>query len=50
VWFDSTVNGSVETGIAFFTFQDGRITSVTDFWPEPYDPPPGREHLTEAMD
>ena len=20
---------------------------VTDFWPEPYEPPPGREHLAE---
>jgi hypothetical protein len=34
-------------GIAFFTFVDGLITSVTDFWPEPYEPPPGREHLVE---
>jgi ketosteroid isomerase-like protein len=34
-------------GMAFFTFDDGRIMTVTDFWPEPYDPPPGREHLVE---
>jgi ketosteroid isomerase-like protein len=34
-------------GIAFFTFRDGLITSVTDFWPELYEPPPGREHLVE---
>jgi ketosteroid isomerase-like protein len=33
--------------IAFFELSDGRITKITDFWPEPYDPPPGREHLTE---
>ena len=33
--------------MAFFTFSDGLITSVTDFWPEPYDPPSGREHLVE---
>ena len=33
--------------MAFFTFADGVITSVTDFWPEPYEPPPGREHLVE---
>lgn len=26
---------------------DGRITRVTDYWPETYDPPPGREHLVE---
>ncbi len=22
--------------------EQGVITSITDFWPEPYDPPPGR--------
>ena len=26
---------------------DGLITRVTDFWPEPYEPPAGREHLVE---
>lgn len=25
----------------------GLISRVTDFWPEQYDPPPGREHLVE---
>jgi hypothetical protein len=34
-------------GMAFFTYADGLITSVTDFWPEPYEPPAGREHLVE---
>ncbi|CAN5803239.1 hypothetical protein BH20ACT4_BH20ACT4_07690 [soil metagenome] len=34
-------------GIAFFATDGERITSVTDFWPEAYEPPPGREHLTE---
>ncbi|HSK07798.1 MAG TPA: nuclear transport factor 2 family protein [Acidimicrobiia bacterium] len=33
--------------MAFFTFSDGLIVSVTDFWPEPYQPPTGREHLVE---
>ncbi|WP_442813395.1 nuclear transport factor 2 family protein [Streptomyces sp. NBC_01754] len=34
--------------VHFFTFDaEGRITSVTDFWPEPYEPPAGREHLVE---
>jgi hypothetical protein len=32
--------------MAFFEFADGVITRVTDFWPEPYEPP-GREHLAE---
>ena len=47
-WFGWEVDGS-ETGdgMAFFTFSDGRITSITDFWPEPYEPPPGRRHLVE---
>lgn len=34
--------------IHFFTFDDeGLITGVTDFWPESYEPPAGREHLVE---
>jgi len=33
--------------IAFFEFAGDRIVKIIDFWPEPYDPPPGREHLTE---
>ena len=33
--------------MVFFTFAEGVVTTVTDFWPEPYDPPPGREHLVE---
>jgi hypothetical protein len=33
--------------IAYFEVDDGLVTKVTDFWPEPYDPPPGREHLVE---
>ena len=36
------------TGIAFFTLDaDGRIERMEDWWPEPYDPPTGREHLVE---
>jgi ketosteroid isomerase-like protein len=33
--------------MVFFNFADNLITSVTDFWPEPYEPPRGREHLAE---
>lgn len=37
-----------QTGIAFFALDDeGRIARITDWWPEPYEPPPGREHLVE---
>jgi ketosteroid isomerase-like protein len=45
---DFTVGEEQMVGISFFSFdQDGQITRVEDIWPEPYDPPPGREHLTE---
>ncbi|WP_329119496.1 nuclear transport factor 2 family protein [Streptomyces sp. NBC_01465] len=44
----------VETGVeaahavSFFTGDaEGRIAAVTDFWPEPYEPPAGREQLVE---
>jgi ketosteroid isomerase-like protein len=33
--------------VAFLEVEAGRITKVTDFWPEPYEPPPGREHFVE---
>lgn len=34
--------------IHFFTFdEEGRISGITDFLPEPYEPPAGREHLVE---
>jgi hypothetical protein len=47
-WFIWEVDGSEPAdAVAFFTFSDGLITSVTDFWPEPYEPPSGREHLVE---
>ena len=47
-WFVWEVDGDDSAdAVAFFTFHSGLITSVTDFWPEPYDPPSGREHLVE---
>ena len=47
-WFAWELAGAEPAdGLAFFTFSDGLITSVTDFWPEPYEPPPGREYLVE---
>ncbi|MFI8003658.1 nuclear transport factor 2 family protein [Streptomyces sp. NPDC086010] len=43
-----TVAGGEIPAVHFFTFDAaGRITEVTDFWPEPYEPPTGREHLVE---
>lgn len=47
-WTSFAVDGETMTGLCFFTFDaEGRVHSVADFWPEPYDPPPGREHLVE---
>lgn len=47
--FRWTVDGTGEDAlaIAFFEVRAGHITKITDFWPEPYEPPPGREHLVE---
>lgn len=43
-----TVDGETVPGATFFDFAaDGRITGFSEFWPEPYAPPPGREHLVE---
>ncbi|MEP7021287.1 MAG: nuclear transport factor 2 family protein [Pseudonocardiales bacterium] len=47
VWFEWRLDGTVDDAMAFFEFSDGLITRITDFWPESYDPPTGREHLAE---
>jgi hypothetical protein len=47
VWFEWHLDGRSDDAMAFFEFDGGLITRVTDFWPEPYEPPPGREHLAE---
>ncbi len=44
-WFGWQVGDESADAVAFFVVRDGLVTEVTDFWPEPYDPPPGREHL-----
>jgi hypothetical protein len=50
-WFEWRLDDRPDEGgadaMAFFEFDGGLITRVTDFWPEPYEPPPGREHLVE---
>lgn len=48
VWFDWVVGDESADGVAFFELSGDRITKVVDFWPEPYEPPAGREHLTEC--
>ena len=39
--------GPIEEAFVFFGVRDGLLGTVTDYWPEAYDPPPGREHLVE---
>ena len=48
VWLRARTDGDDEVdAIAFVTVKDGLVASVVDFWPEAYEPPPGREHLVE---
>jgi ketosteroid isomerase-like protein len=47
VWFEWKLDDDTDDAMAFFEFTHGLITRVTDFWPEAYEPPPGREHLVE---
>ncbi len=47
VLFRWTLGDESSLAIVFFEVAGGQITKVTDFWPEPYEPPPGREHLVE---
>lgn len=42
-----TVGDELLVGLAYLELSGGLITRVTDFWPEAYEPPAGREHLTE---
>ncbi|TDU90079.1 ketosteroid isomerase-like protein [Kribbella voronezhensis] len=42
-----TVGDEQLVGLVYFEVPDGVITRITDFWPEPYEAPPGREHLVE---
>jgi hypothetical protein len=47
---DFVVGEEQLTGISFFSFDaDGLISRIDDVWPEAYEPPPGREHLTERF-
>ncbi len=47
---DFTIDGESMTGITFFTFDgDGPIIRLEDVWPEPYERPASRAHLTELV-
>lgn len=47
VRFDWRVGDEQAEGVVFYETAGGLVTRITDFWPEPYEPPPGREHLVE---
>ncbi|MEU4678281.1 nuclear transport factor 2 family protein [Micromonospora sp. NPDC023737] len=47
-WITVTVDGEEQPAVSFFDLDEaGRISVITEFWPEPYEPPAGREHLVE---
>lgn len=48
IWVDARVGDEPQLANIWLDFDgDGKIVRVTDFWPETYEPPSGREHLTE---
>jgi hypothetical protein len=47
-WIEFTGSDGTQTGLTFFDLaEDGTISQVTDFWPEPYEVPASRAHLLE---
>lgn len=48
-WIDFTYSdGSTQPGLCFFEINDaGKISHISDFWPDPYELPRQREHLVE---
>lgn len=42
---DVEVDDERVTAIVFVSVEGGLITEIYDWWPTPYDPPPGRAHL-----
>ncbi|MBV8527176.1 MAG: nuclear transport factor 2 family protein [Candidatus Dormibacteraeota bacterium] len=47
--FRWTLDDASVLAVAFFEIHGDRIVKVTDLWPEPYDPPAGREQLVERF-
>jgi hypothetical protein len=48
---DVTVTDGVQAAraISFFEVSGGKITRLTEFWPEPFEPSANRAHLVERM-
>lgn len=46
LWLHVRVGEETTHACVWLDTTTGHITRITDFWPEPYEPPTGREHLT----
>ena len=47
-WTAFTVGDETVPALTLFRLDGAALIGrITDFWPDPYDPPPGREHLVE---
>ena len=44
------IGDETATGIAFFELEDGWITRIVDYWPEPYEPPARNTSRIERYD
>jgi hypothetical protein len=49
---DVTVTDGVQVArvISFFTIEDGKVSRLVEFWPEPYTAPTNRAHLVERIE
>ncbi len=47
-WIEFSGPEGTQSGLCFFELgDDGLITRITDFWPDPYELPDSRAHLVE---
>jgi hypothetical protein len=46
-WIQMSDPDGTYPGLYFFEIDEGRITRITDFWPERYELPASRAHLVE---
>ncbi len=48
LWLDTRIGADGQDACVWLEVDErGRISRVTDYWPDPYEPPAGREHLVE---
>ncbi|WP_020580084.1 nuclear transport factor 2 family protein [Actinopolymorpha alba] len=48
VWLDVRVGAEHQDACVWLELSEhGLISRIVDYWPEPYEPPAGREHLVE---